>query len=87
MEFVTLPDGRAIAAMAGAATHEAHRKRGAQTALLRARLDVVKQRVNQGLDCDVVMIQTRPGIASERNILRHGFRLAYTRPQMVKLPA
>lgn len=84
MEFIGHPDGRVVAALAGAATHEAHRNRGGQTAMIRARLGLVRERLAQGLDCDLVMIQTRPGTASERNILRHGFRLAYTRPQMVR---
>ncbi len=78
------PDGPHIAMLAGTATHESYRGRGAQTAIIRARLARVREAIRRGVNCDLVIIQTRPGIASERNILRHGFRLAYTRPQVVR---
>ncbi|MBC7835251.1 MAG: GNAT family N-acetyltransferase [Phycisphaerales bacterium] len=73
-----------VACLYGAATIEAFRKRGVQTALLRHRLKLVRDEAATGSAIRVVMIQTRPGSESERNIVRAGFRLAYTRPQLVR---
>lgn len=84
LDMVTSGDGRTVALLAGTGTHEAYRARGAQSAIIRARLAGVRDAIRNGLECDLVVIQTRPGIASERNIIRHGFRLAYTRPQVVR---
>lgn len=62
------------ALLAGASTRPAWRQRGAQTALLAARLRDARR---QG--CDLAMICARPGSASHRNAQRRGFRVAYTR--------
>jgi GNAT superfamily N-acetyltransferase len=63
-----------VAVLAGASTRPSYRRRGAQTALLAARLDYAS-----GAGCDLAMICARPGSESHRNAERHGFRVAYTR--------
>lgn len=63
-----------VALLAGASTRPAFRRRGAQSALLRARL---RQARNEA--CDLVMMCAAPGSASQRNAERRGFRVAYTR--------
>jgi GNAT superfamily N-acetyltransferase len=63
-----------VALLAGASTRPAHRRKGAQLALLGARLAEARQ-----LGCDLAMMAARPGSASQRNAERHGFRIAYTR--------
>jgi hypothetical protein len=63
-----------VALLAGASTIPAKRKLGAQLALLDGRL---RYAALQG--CDIAMMCTLPGSASQRNAERHGFRIAYTR--------
>ena len=63
-----------VAVLAGASTRPAHRRKGAQLALLAARLAEARRR-----GCDLAMMCARPGSASQRNAERHGFRIAYTR--------
>lgn len=63
-----------VALLAGASTVPAARRRGAQLALLAARLRFA---VEQG--CDLAMMCALPGSGSQRNAERHGFRIAYTR--------
>lgn len=63
-----------VAILAGASTVPAARGRGAQRALLEARLRCA---ADQG--CDLAMMGTAPGSASQRNAERQGFRIAYTR--------
>lgn len=63
-----------VALMAGASTIPAGRKQGAQLALLESRL---RYAAEQG--CDIAMMCTQPGSASQRNAERQGFRIAYTR--------
>ncbi len=63
-----------VALFAGASTVPEYRRRGAQLALLEARFGYA---VQQG--CDLAMIVTAPGSASQRNAERAGFRVAYTR--------
>ena len=63
-----------VAVLAGASTRPAYRRRGAQLALLGARL-----RQARADGCDLAMMCARPGSASHRNAERHGFRVAYTR--------
>jgi GNAT superfamily N-acetyltransferase len=72
----------AIAHMAGAATVPAHRRRGVQTALLAARL-----RDAAAAGCDLAVVTTQPGSASQRNVQRRGFELLYTRAILVKQPS
>lgn len=68
-----------VAAMFGAATLPAFRGRGAQTALLQARLQAASH-----AGCDLAVICTQPGSGSQRNAERQGFRVAYTKVVMVR---
>lgn len=63
-----------VALMAGASTVPEARGRGAQLALLDARL---RHAAEHG--CDLAMMCALPGSASQRNAERQGFRIAYTR--------
>jgi len=63
-----------VALLAGASTAPEFRGRGAQAALLRARLRYAESR-----GCDLAMMGAQPGSASQRNAERQGFRIAYTR--------
>jgi GNAT superfamily N-acetyltransferase len=83
--FLVEEAGRAIAAgslamtggvalLSGASTVPAARGRGAQSALMAARLAYAAQ---QG--CDIAMVVALPGSGSQRNAERNGFRIAYTR--------
>lgn len=63
-----------VALMAGASTVPEARGRGAQLALLDARL---RHAAKHG--CDLAMMCALPGSASQRNAERQGFRIAYTR--------
>ena len=65
-------DGTAL--LAGASTIPEGRRRGAQNALLDARLQMA---ASSG--CDLAMMVAAPGSASQRNAERQGFRIAYTR--------
>jgi GNAT superfamily N-acetyltransferase len=67
-----LHDG--VALLAGASTIPEWRGRGAQRALLDARLEFAAR-----AGCDLAMMCAEPGSASQRNAERHGFRIAYTR--------
>lgn len=58
------------------------RRMGAQSALLHARLNYAKEH-----GCDLAMVQTTPGSASQRNVARVGFQIAYTKPTLVHLQA
>jgi len=69
---VALHEG--VALLAGASTIPEHRRRGAQRALLEARLDHAAR-----AGCDLAMLCAAPGGESQRNGERHGFRIAYTR--------
>jgi GNAT superfamily N-acetyltransferase len=63
-----------VALLAGASTVPEARGRGAQLALLDARLRHAAER-----GCDLAMMCALPGSASQRNAERQGFRIAYTR--------
>ena len=63
-----------VALLAGASTVPEARRRGAQAALLDARLRHAAER-----GCDLAMMGALPGSASQRNAERQGFRIAYTR--------
>lgn len=63
-----------VALLAGASTVPAARRRGAQLALLDARLAYAARH-----GCDLAMMCALPGSSSQRNAERHGFRIAYTR--------
>lgn len=63
-----------VALLAGASTVPEGRRQGAQQALLDARL-----RAAAGQGCDLAMVVTAAGSASQRNSERNGFKVAYTR--------
>lgn len=88
--FVAELEGRAVAAaalvlhegvalFAGASTDPEWRGRGAQAALLAARLDAAAH-----AGCDLAMMCAAPGSSSQRNAERCGFRIAYTRIKWAK---
>jgi GNAT superfamily N-acetyltransferase len=58
--------------LGGAATLPAWRGQGCQAALVQRRVE------DAAATCDLVMSQTSPGSASQRNLQRLGFQLAYT---------
>jgi hypothetical protein len=63
-----------VALLAGASTIPAFRSRGAQTALLGARLAYAADHGS-----DLAMMGAAPGSTSQTNAERQGFRIAYTR--------
>lgn len=63
-----------VAILAGASTVPAARRRGAQTALLDARM-----RYAAAQNCKLAMMCALPGSQSQRNAEKNGFRIAYTR--------
>jgi GNAT superfamily N-acetyltransferase len=67
-----------VAVMGGASTIPAARRRGAQTALLQARLEYAA-----ALGVDLAMLVATPGSSSQRNAERLGFRPAYLRSKWV----
>jgi GNAT superfamily N-acetyltransferase len=75
----TMATYQGLAAFFSASTRPAFRGRGVQTALLHARLEAAA-----AMGCDLVTVQTTPGSSSQRNVERLGFRLAYTKPTLVR---
>jgi GNAT superfamily N-acetyltransferase len=68
-----------IAQFSGAATLPAFRRRGVQTALLRARLADAGR-----AGCHVGVVVTQPASKSQQNVQREGFALLYARQLLVK---
>jgi GNAT superfamily N-acetyltransferase len=68
-----------IAGMFGTSVLPAYRRRGVQQALLAYRLGLAAQR-----GATLATIGSLPGIATERNVRRMGFALAYTKVILVK---
>ena len=68
-----------LAQFSGAATLPAHRRRGVQSALLRARL---LDAANRG--CDLAVVTTEPASKSQENAQRAGFTLLYPRAILVR---
>jgi hypothetical protein len=66
--------GEGVALLTGASTVPGARQRGAQSALLEARLRFAAEH-----GCELAMMGAAPGSASQRNAERQGFRIAYTR--------
>jgi GNAT superfamily N-acetyltransferase len=67
--------------LAGAATLPDHRRRGVQSALLRARLlDAARQ------GCDLAIVTTEPASKSQENVQRAGFALLYARAVLIRRP-
>jgi len=67
-----------VAALTGAATLPAYRRRGIQTALLSVRLSDAA-----AAGCDVATVTTSPATKSQQNAQRQGFELLYTRAILV----
>ena len=74
---VFIDDG--VAMLKGTSVLPAFRRRGVQSALIGARLAYA---ASQG--CDLATVTTVPGTASQRNVERHGFRVAYTRSRLAR---
>lgn len=70
-------EGDLVAALWGAAVEPRVRRRGVQLALLEHRLAVARE-----LGCRIALIESKPGVATERNAARVGFGLAYVRAVM-----
>ncbi len=68
-----------VAGVQGASVLPAFRRRGAQSALLQARIDFARQH-----GCDLAYTITGPGTGSQRNVERAGFRTVYTRTKLYK---
>lgn len=69
---VSLRDG--VATLFATSTHPRFRRRGVQAALIRARLAYA-----QRAGCDLAIVTTPPGSDSQRNVVRYGFGVSYTR--------
>lgn len=68
-----------LAFLSSTSVRPAFRQRGAQTALLWARLTDAAE-----AGCDLAMVETSPGSGSQRNLERFGFRTGYTAMAIVK---
>ena len=67
-----------VAALMAAGTLPAFRNQGIHTALLHARLAAAAK-----ASCDLALVHTRPGAASQRNVMRAGFQIVYSVETMV----
>jgi GNAT superfamily N-acetyltransferase len=63
-----------VAELFGTSTRPSCRGRGVQAALIHARMAAAA-----AAGCDLIAVHTDPGSASQRNVERAGFRLAYTK--------
>ena len=68
-----------VAGIFGASTLPEFRRRGVQRELIRARLDAARKS-----GCDIALTFTQVGSGSQRNLMRNGFRVAYTRTKFTK---
>ena len=68
-----------VFALCGAGTLTAHRGRGFQTALVRARMAAAAE-----AGCEYAVVVTQGGSASQRNAERLGFRVAYSKVTVIK---
>jgi GNAT superfamily N-acetyltransferase len=75
----TLTVSEGLAEMFGSSTRPSFRNRGVHSALLASRLAEA-----QRLGCDLAIVHTEPGSASQRNVERMGFWLAYTKLHLTK---
>jgi GNAT superfamily N-acetyltransferase len=73
-----IPEHR-VFALFGAGTLPEFRGRGIQTALLRTRMKAAA-----GAGCELAVVVTRGGTTSERNCLRLGFRIAYSKATVIR---
>ena len=69
-----------VASLASTSTLPAFRSQGVQAALINTRLKLAAES-----GCDVAMVLTTPGSASQRNMQRHSFQIAYTVVTMIHL--
>ena len=65
----------------GDATLMEHRGRGVQSALLAERMRLATE-----AGCELAVMEARPGSTSQRNMERLGFRVVYTRVEMIAPP-
>jgi GNAT superfamily N-acetyltransferase len=92
LAFVATVDGTPVAcgtgivvhehrvdALCGAGTLAAYRGRGLQTALLQARMSAALQ-----AGCEYAVVITQGGSASQRNVERLGFRVAYSKVTVIR---
>jgi hypothetical protein len=70
----TLALREGVAGLFGASTLPAFRNRGVQTALLKERLGRAMTE-----NCDLAVCIAQPGSSSQRNVVRQGFSVLYTR--------
>jgi len=68
-----------LAQLGGASTLPAHRRRGVQSALLRARLIDAA-----AAGCDLSVVTTEPASKSQANVQRSGFTLLYVRALLIR---
>lgn len=68
-----------LSALYGTTVVPNHRKRGIQQALIAHRLTIAKNAGSR-----LATISTEPGIPTERNAIRAGFSIAYTKVQVVR---
>jgi len=73
-----IPEHR-VFALFGAGTLPEFRGRGIQTALLRKRMKAAAE-----ADCELAVVVTRGGTVSERNCVRLGFQIAYSKATVIK---
>jgi GNAT superfamily N-acetyltransferase len=77
----TLKIGNGIATIGGMSTLPDERGRGVQAALIRHRLNLAA-----AAGCRFATTSAEAGSASERNLLRHGFRLSHTKVEFTHTP-
>jgi hypothetical protein len=68
-----------IAGLFGASTLVEFRRRGVQRELIRVRMEFARR-----ARCEIALTFARPGSISERNLLRNGFAVAYTRTKFTR---
>jgi len=70
-----------LALLSGASTLPAHRRKGVQSILLKARLVDAARR-----GCDLAIVTTEPASKSQQNVQRIGFTLLYARAVLIRQP-
>ena len=68
-----------VAGLFGASTLLEFRRRGVQRELIRVRMDGARR-----AGCEIALTFARPGSISERNLLRNGFAVGYTRTKFTR---